>query len=168
MGSALAPLDEVQLRRALASDVEGLVELARRSWLSAFSELAPYALIADWLRTDRESEWYPAYFHEVWLAESGSTLLGLVQPRRDEINGLWVHPRWQRRGVGSLLLEASERNMLQSGYERAWLTCSLWNPRAMAFYAARGYVEARRYSERLPCGIDEEYLVYERRLSQPG
>jgi ribosomal-protein-alanine N-acetyltransferase len=164
MTASLVPLGELRLRRALTSDVDQLVELARRSWLSAFSERAPFALIADWLRTDRESEWYPAYFHEVWLAEAGSTLLGLVQPRRDEINGLWVHPSWQRRGVGSFLLRSSERRIKAAGYTRAWLTCSRFNPRAIAFYAARGYLEERRYSERLPCGVDEEYLVFERGL----
>lgn len=157
-------LAEVALRRAESADIDALVELSRRSWLSAFCERAPLALIADWLRTDRESEWYPHYFHEVWVAAAGATLLGLVQPRRNEINGLWVHPGWQRRGIGSLLLDATERSMRQAGHEKAWLTCSLFNPRAIAFYGARGYSEARRYSERLPCGVDQEYLVFERAL----
>lgn len=157
-------LGEVTLRRAQSSDVERLVDLARRAWLSAFTERAPFALIADWLRTDRESEWYPAYFHEVWLAEAGSELLGLVQPRREEVNGLWVHPSWHRRGVGSLLLASSERKMRDAGHSHAWLTCSEFNPRAIAFYGARGYVDARRYSERQPCGVDEEYRVFEKRF----
>lgn len=164
----IAGLGAVTLRRALASDVDQLVDLARRAWLSAFTERAPFALIVDWLRTDRESEWYPAYFQEVWVAEASSSLLGLVQPRRDEVNGLWVHPSWQRRGIGSLLLENSERRMRDAGYARAWLTCSEWNPRAIAYYGARGYVESRRYREHQPCGVDEEYLVFEKRLSSPG
>lgn len=161
MSAPQAPLAPL-IRRATAADCDGLVELARRAWLSAFCVEAPFALIDEWLREGREAEWYPAYFHEVWLAESGPTVLGLVQPRREEINGLWVHPSVQGRGLGTRLLDFAERHIAAAGYEKAWLTCSLFNRRAAAFYAARGYVEVRRYRERAGCGVEQEFVVFER------
>lgn len=159
-----AARDEVVLRPAQEPDVEALIDLARRAWLSAFTERAPFAMIQDWLLAERESGWYSLYFREVWLAECDAQVVALVQPRRDEINGLWVHPGWQRRGLGTRLLADSERRMREAGYQRAWLTCSEFNPRGLAFYLARGYREARRYREQLPCGVDEEYRVFERAL----
>jgi len=158
-------LGDVALRPALQTDVEALIDVARRAWLSAFSERAPFALIQDWLLADRESGWYSLYFREVRVAACDAGVVALVQPRRDEVNGLWVHPAWQRRGLGSLLLQDSEERMRQAGHRRAWLTCSEFNPRGLAFYGARGYLETRRYRERLSCGIEEEYLVFERRLA---
>jgi ribosomal protein S18 acetylase RimI-like enzyme len=153
---------EVVVRRASAADCDALIELARRAWLSAFCARAPFALIDEWQREGREAEWYPAYFHEVWLAQSGAAVVGLVQPRREEINGLWVHPSVQGRGVGTRLLDFAERRIAAAGYEKAWLTCSQFNQRAGEFYAARGYVEVRRYRERAACGVEQEFLVLER------
>ena len=163
MSAERAPL-AIVVRRATAEDCDALVELARRAWLSAFCAEAPLALIDEWQREGREAEWYPAYFHEIWLAESNATLLGLVQPRREEINGLWVHPNAQGQGVGTHLLGFAERQIAAAGYEKAWLTCSRFNPRAAAFYAARGYAEVRRYRECSAGGVVQEFLVLERAL----
>jgi hypothetical protein len=68
--------------------------------------------------------------------------------------------------VGTQLLAFAEKKVEQAGYDRVWLTCSRFNLRASSFYAARGYAEVRRYTERSPSGIDEEFSVLERRLSQ--
>ena len=48
------------LRPAREADVPALVELARRSWLSAFAATAPAAFVRDRLARDVERDWYPA------------------------------------------------------------------------------------------------------------
>jgi ribosomal-protein-alanine N-acetyltransferase len=158
----------MRIRPAESADVERLVEVARRSWLSAFAQTAPFSMIDRWVRTDREPEWYRRYWPSMLVAVVDGIVAGLVQPRDDEINGLWVHPDYQRRGHGSALLRAGEQAIQAQGYDRAWLTCSGFNVRARCFYAARGYVERRRYHAPLPCGLEEEVVDLERRLQADG
>jgi hypothetical protein len=88
------------LRPAREADVPALVELARRSWLSAFAATAPAALVRDRLAREFERDWYPRYWPDMTVAEDGGVPLGVVQPMGDEVNGLWVDPAAQVRGSG--------------------------------------------------------------------
>lgn len=152
------------LRPAEERDVDTLVGLARRSWLSAFGETAPPALIAHWRAADREPAWYREYWPAMIVAEVAGVVAGLTQPKVDEVNGLWVDPAWQGAGVGSLLLEAAEVAIASAGFDRAWLTCSGFNRRAAGFYHARGYRIVRREDQLHPSGVPEEVLTYAKRL----
>ena len=80
----------------------------------------------------------------MWVLKEGGALIGLVQPRGDEINGLWVHPDRQSTGAGTLLLQAGEEIIRRGGHQRAWLTCSGFNGSALAFYRRCGDQETQR------------------------
>ena len=43
------------------------------------------------------------------VLEEGGIIVGLVQPREAEINGLWVAPERQGTGAGTLLLRVGEQ-----------------------------------------------------------
>lgn len=152
------------IRSARESDVPALVALARRSWLVAFAS-APAAFIRDRLAREFERDWYPRYWPDMAVAEGDGSLLGVVQPAGDEVNGLWVEPAAQGRGVGSALLRHAERGIAAAGHGRAWLTCSGFNPRATRFYLARGYAEIGRETKDRGGGVVEPVLVFERRFS---
>jgi GNAT superfamily N-acetyltransferase len=92
------------LRPAREVDVPRLIEIARRSWLSAFAQTAPFSMIQRWVRIDREAEWYPRHWPDMLVVLVDGTPVGLVQPSKDEINGLWVAPDHQGQGLGALLL----------------------------------------------------------------
>jgi ribosomal protein S18 acetylase RimI-like enzyme len=155
------------LRPACESDVPGLIELARRSWLSGFAGSAPAAFVREWLAREFERGWYPRYWPDMTVAEAGGVVLGVVQPMKDEINGLWVDPAAQGRGVGTTLLRHGEEVIAAAGYGRAWLSCSGFNPTAQRFYLKRGYREVGRESKERAGGVVEELLSYERPLSRP-
>jgi ribosomal protein S18 acetylase RimI-like enzyme len=155
----------LHLRPAVGDDVPALVALARESWLSAFAGTAPESLIAAWRTADREPEWYRRYWPAMTVAERDGALVGLVQPKDAEVNGLWVRPDAQARGVGSTLLAHAERQIAATGHATAWLTCSGYNTRALGFYAARGYGEVRRSGRLLFDGSIEEIIVLERAIS---
>ena len=154
------------LRPASERDVPGLIELARRSWLSGFVGSAPAAFVQEWLAREFERGWYPRYWQDMTVADLGGVLLGVVQPMKDEINGLWVDPSAQGRGIGTALLVHGEREIASAGYERAWLSCSGFNPKAMRFYLARGYQQVRTETKVRACGVLEEMFVYDRPLSR--
>src|SRR5262245_59172557 len=124
----------IVIRPAAEADIPRMIEIARRSWLSAFSQTAPFELIRYWVKTDREASWYPTYWQSMSIAETDGEVIGLVQPKSDEINGLWVHPSAQGKGVGSTLLNKAEKEIGEAGYEKCWLNCSGFNINAQYFY----------------------------------
>lgn len=58
-----------------------------------------------------------------------------------ELVRLYLHPRFQRRGLGRQLLSAAEAAAREAGAARLWLDCWDGNQRARAFYAACGYAD---------------------------
>lgn len=155
-----------RIRPARAADLDHLIELGRRSWLSAFAQTAPFALLAWWVRADRVAALTLQNWAAMLVAEQGDEIIGLVQPKDAEINGLWVHPAHQGTGAGTLLLGAGEDVIRRAGHRSAWLTCSAWNARALDFYGRRGYVETGRDRTRHVSGVEVEDVRMERAL--PG
>jgi GNAT superfamily N-acetyltransferase len=152
------------LRPAAEADVPELIELARRSWLSAFAQTAPFPLIEAWAASDRTSAHYHRSWRDMLVLEESGAILGLVQPMEAEINGLWVHPAHQGTGAGTRLLHAGEDVIRRNGHATAWLHCSAMNPKALAFYVKRGYVETRRVSSTHPTGLTIVDVRMERAL----
>ena len=152
------------LRPARETDLPTLIDLARRSWLSGFAESAPAEFVREWFARNFERQWYPKYWPTMTVAEADGVILGVVQPMKDEINGLWVDPQAQGRGVGTALLLHGEREIASAGYTRAWLSCSGFNRKAMHFYVARGYKQLRTETKARSCGIVETMFFYDRPL----
>lgn len=153
------------VRPARADDLDSLIEVGRRSWLSAFAQTAPFALIAWWVKADRIRTLYEQCWAEMWVLEEDGAVVGLMQPKGDEINGLWIHPRWQGTGAGTLLLRTAEDLIERDGHQVAWLTCSGFNDSALAFYQRRGYKETRRARTIHSCGVEIEDVRMEKPLS---
>lgn len=62
----------------------------------------------------------------------------LLDPARDaaKIRAFFVAPRWARRGVGTLILDACESAAIAAGFTRLEMGATL---SGVAFYQARGY-----------------------------
>ena len=153
-----------RLRRATAADVERLVEVARAAWLSAFADTAPPELISYWRANDREPAWYARYWPDMTVATVADLVVGVVQPAADEVNGLWVAPQWQGRGIGSRLLDAAEGEIRDGGHPRAWLSCSSRNARATGFYQSRGYLAVSKRTEVVSGNLTDEMIILEKML----
>src|SRR6187431_1877226 len=93
--------DEHRVRPAREDDVPRLVEIAKRSWLSAFSATAPAELVDYWRRLRREESLYPREWSTMLVLEESGRIVGVVQPKESEINGLWVDPDDQGHGAGT-------------------------------------------------------------------
>ena len=69
-----------------------------------------------------------------YIASSG-TLYGAAY-----IPTVAVHPRYQNRGFGTMLLRAKLKQLRKQGMRKVWLLVNATNPGAVAFYLKHGFV----------------------------
>jgi GNAT superfamily N-acetyltransferase len=76
----------------------------------------------------------------------------LLDPAHDaaKIRAFFVHPRWARQGIGSLILDACEQAAIAAGFTRLEMGATL---SGVAFYRAKGYVEIE--NQTVPLGNGE-------------
>ena len=76
----------------------------------------------------------------------------LLDPAKDaaKIRAFFVHPKFARRGIGSMILEACEDAARAAGFMRFEMGATL---SGVAFYKAKGYVEVENHA--VPLGNGE-------------
>jgi ribosomal protein S18 acetylase RimI-like enzyme len=76
----------------------------------------------------------------------------LLDPAHDaaKIRAFFVHPRWARRGIGGLILEACENAARDAGFARLEMGATL---SGVAFYRAKGYAAVE--NQEVPLGNGE-------------
>lgn len=130
----------VQIRIAHPDDRPNLIEVQRRASLASETGEVRQRLLEepDWIDIDEEL----LANNEVIVAEIGPTIVGfasfIAQDGNDaELDGMFVEPSHWRQGIGRLLIEAVERELV------AWQATRLRvvaNPNALAFYKAVGFI----------------------------
>ena len=75
-----------------------------------------------------------------------------LNPQTDaaRVRAFFVHPAWERHGIGRALLEASESAIRAAGFMRVELAATLAGE---ALYARHGYAVAERYDAPMPGGL---------------
>lgn len=75
-----------------------------------------------------------------------------LNPQTDaaRVRAFFVHPAWERHGIGRALLEASESAIRAAGFMRVELAGTLAGE---ALYARHGYAVAERYDAPMPGGL---------------
>jgi N-acetylglutamate synthase-like GNAT family acetyltransferase len=75
-----------------------------------------------------------------------------LNPLKDaaRVRAFFVHPNWERRGIGRVLLEASEVAIRKAGFKRIELAATLAGE---ALYGRHGYAVAERYDAPMPGGL---------------
>jgi len=86
----------------------------------------------------------------------------LLNPKQDagKIRAFFVHPKWARHGIGSLILEACENSAREAGFKRLEMGATL---SGVAFYRAKGYAEIERQKAPLSNGETLEIV----RMAKP-
>jgi GNAT superfamily N-acetyltransferase len=79
------------------------------------------------------------------VAEVAGRIVGVVVSDDDWVEDLWVMKEHRRRGIGSLLLAAAERQIAGRGHIEARLRVVARNLEARRFYGARGWAETVSY-----------------------
>lgn len=145
---------DCSIREAAQGDAECIAALATLVFLDTY---AP-----DGLRPDLAREAFAGYSIEAFaarlndrekaflLAERAGHLVGFVECTHGadapalvagalEVTRLYVHPRFQRRGIGKALLSGAEKLAHEHKLPGTWLSAWAGNARALAFYASVGY-----------------------------
>lgn len=71
------------------------------------------------------------------------------------VRAFFVHPRWARRGIGTMLLEACETAAREHGFRTAALMATLPGRR---LYAAAGYLDGEPVDYDLPGGVTIRFV----------
>jgi putative acetyltransferase len=71
-----------------------------------------------------------------FVAEWAANIIGFAALRHQTVCAMYVHPHYQRRGIGSKLLQRLEAEAARKGIHRLKLNSSL---NAGSFYEGRGY-----------------------------
>ena len=75
----------------------------------------------------------------------------LLDPAREaaKIRAFFVHPKWVRRGIGSMVLDRCEKAAIEEGFTRLEMGATL---SGVPFYQARGYAEIEKQKAPLENG----------------
>jgi GNAT superfamily N-acetyltransferase len=100
-----------------------------------------------------------------WLEPAQDALRGdsLLDPVHDaaKIRAFFVHPKWTRRGIGSMILEVCEAEAIAAGFKRLEMGATLTG---VPLYRARGYVALENLEVPLPAHQSLSIVRMEKRL----
>jgi GNAT superfamily N-acetyltransferase len=90
----------------------------------------------------------------------------LLDPARDaaRIRAFFVRPAWARRGIGGMILEASEKAASEAGFSRLEMGATL---SGVAFYKAKGYAEVENQEVRLSNGELLRIMKMTKKIEKP-
>lgn len=143
---------EVAVRQAEQRDAQALAELHVRAWQAAYRGILDDAFLRGLSAGQRLPGWTARLADPcitTFVAEREGALAGFVvagrsrdpadPPGTAEVHSLYVDEASWRTGVGSALLARAVERLRGEGFTRAVVWVFTENPRARAFYEARGF-----------------------------
>jgi ribosomal protein S18 acetylase RimI-like enzyme len=128
----------VDVRNAEESEVEHLARVWYDAWQDAHAAILPAELAR--LRTlrsfeDRLRETLP------YLRAAGpvGTPVAFCIVKDDQLYQLFVSAEARGTGIAAALVADAEERLVQSGVDKAWLSCAIGNERAARFYEKCGW-----------------------------
>ena len=122
------------MRPATASDLDAIAALVETVAAEVYGHLFQGA------PPPPDGRWAQAL-----VAAADGRIVAVMVADDDWIEDLWVAADWRRRGVGSRLLAAGERQIAARGCFLARLRVIAENHGARCFYARHGWSEAETY-----------------------
>ena len=135
--------------RTTEADLPAISELAGVIWRACYPGIITHAQIDYMLAqmyaldTMREEIQSQGIRYERLLV--GNEFIGFAsygpteQPAVFKLHKIYLHPDWQGRGLGSLLLQHCEREILKSGARQLVLSVNKRNAKAIATYRRNGF-----------------------------
>lgn len=152
---------------------QGLSYLIRRATLDDIKEIATIELASaahegrlnplTFSAAELEQLWYDRLLsgeYDVLVAVSGAIMLGfvgIIAPRGKDgfIQAIYIDPNFYRCGIGTTLLQASERICLAKACPRVALYVEPLNRHGQSFYAKAGYTATDQKYHHLTLWVKE-------------
>lgn len=127
----------VQIRPATINDREDIASVHVASIRGIAGDFYSQEQINVW-SSGKRPDVYPVEEHKMFVAVEDGKVIGFSELRiqDEEVRAVYIAPTAVRRGVGSMLLEAVERQAKERGLARLKLGASL---NAIHFYTKHGY-----------------------------
>jgi GNAT superfamily N-acetyltransferase len=155
-------MQTVTTRRGKASDSALLAEVALKAYLPYVDRMGgrrPAPMDADYTKSIARDV--------VWVAEVEEQIVGFLvlvdQPETTLLENVTVHPNWQGRGLGRLLVAIAEDHARATGKGAVRLYTNAAMVENLRLYPHLGYVEVDR---RVDEGFDR--VFYEKEVSCAG
>lgn len=126
------------IRRYEKSDTEDVVEAWYQASLIAHPFLSKQFL-------EEENKNLRELFlprSQTWVYETEGQVAGFISLLDNEVGGIFVHPSWQRKGIGKVLM-----NKASSLHKSLELEVFEANHQGRAFYAKYGFVPIKTYRD---------------------
>ena len=148
-GQVSGPAGAVELRPAVAADVDDIARIWRAGWADAHVGHVPAALVA--ARTPASfAERAHGFLVRTIVAVRADVVVGFVMIDGDQVDQLYLARVARGAGVGAALLDAAERIVLAAGHRRAWLAVATGNEAARRFYSRQGWIDDGPFSHPAP------------------
>lgn len=161
---------DLRISAVCDADVTRVIALARETWYLHYPGLITVAQI-DYMLAQRYGENLVraqiASDDICWdKIEVDDTLAGFASVEYDDrarsakLDKIYIHPRFQRRGLGSALLNHVERRSVQRDCARVWLQVNKNNIASITAYQRNGYriAESARFDIGLGFVMDDYIL----------
>jgi GNAT superfamily N-acetyltransferase len=131
-------VDSAMIRKATRADGPRISEIRFGVRENRASNPAVIESLTDWL-FDNSTFW-------VWEEDGAIQGFSAADPRDGSICALFVHPSYERRGIGRALLPLACNILKESGHVMAVLTTEA-GTRAERFYRIDGWIEVGRQED---------------------
>lgn len=143
-------MDDTQLHPLTRQEVAAVCALARVVWQATYPALISQAqidaMLADRYAADRIHAQRDDPDHAWRVARRNQETVGFAHAVREgahcKLDKLYVHPGYQRQGIGTALLHAVLDWARQQQAHRVWLQVNRHNTQAIAAYRKYGFVIA--------------------------
>lgn len=170
----------MEIRPAVTGDAMDVARVHVKSWQAGYCGLLPDAYL-DALRPEDRAPGYdfthadPAVPYTLVATEADEVLgFATTMPSRDgslanygELGALYVAPDHWRKGIGTMLIAAAYKRLIQNGYRDALLWLLAGNTQTEHFYQENGWRPDGIRRNETVWGIKVVELRYVRRLVPP-
>lgn len=139
----------IKVRPARVGEEAELAEVGLASWLKG---IKPHVNEAVASRIEGQNPFLPFLRQlgpQILVAEYHGKAAGIGASEHgdDQISDIWVAPEFEGRGIGSALVRALEKQIVDRGFSEAFIQVAAANERAAGLYRHLGYTEVWRRSE---------------------
>lgn len=112
------------------------------AWYQASLIAHPFLTVAFLKQEDKNLRELFLPRSQTWVYESQGRVVGFISLLDNEVGGIFVHPSWQRQGIGKALMDKAS-----SLHETLELDVFEANKKGRSFYAKYGFEPVKKYLE---------------------